>query len=112
VLPSRALGTGEGDQQSRAELLGKLLLALDEKPYMLRHGTGRSAYHLVMVELSEDEAGELGARPGKPKPVRFGKRRMLPLQIEKGLEIGEIQGKLYDPDPGRWTGSIALMRFK
>ena len=113
ITPSRALGDGKGDPQAKAELLGKLLLAAGEKPYMLRHGTGRTAQFLTMVTVSDAEAESLADLTGKkPTVITFGKMSLMPLQLDSGSVAGQVSGKLYDPAKSRWTSTIALTRAK
>jgi hypothetical protein len=113
ILPSRALGTKSGDQQARAELLGKLLAAAGDTPYMLCHGTGRSAYYLVMAQVAPEEAKELAAKTGAPPTViRMGKLDLVPMQLEAGSALGSVSGKLYDAASAKWTGAVTLTPFK
>jgi hypothetical protein len=110
---NRVLGDKKGDQQSRTELLGKLLVAAGDKPFMLRHGSGRQCHHVILVTLSEEELTEAKASTGRqPAVVRVGPRKMVPLQLQSGKPIGDVETRLYDPEKGRWTGSIAVMRCK
>jgi len=110
---NRVLGAKKGDQQSRTELLGKLLVAAGDKPYILRHGTGRQCSHVILVTLSDEEVAEVKTSTGHaPAVVRVGPRKMVPMQLEAGKPVGEIEKRLYDPEKGRWTGSIAVMRCK
>jgi len=110
---NRVLGAKKGDQQSRTELLGKLLVVAGDKPYILRHGTGRQCSHVILVTLSDEEVAQVKTSTGHaPAVVRVGPRKMVPLQLEAGKPIGEIEKRLYDPEKGRWTGSIAVMRCK
>lgn len=107
------LGAKKGDQQSRTELLGKLLVAAGDKPYILRHGAGRQCHHVILVSLSDEEVAELKADTGQtPSVVRVGPRQMVPVQLEAGSPVGKIEKRLYNPEKGRWSGSIAVMRFK
>jgi len=107
------LGAKSGDQQARAELLGKLLLAAGEKPYILRHGTGRKTYHLIMLRVVEDELEQVAALDGgRPTVVRMGPYRFIPLSLEAGGKIGGIVDRVYNTDESRWTGSVALMPYR
>lgn len=110
---SRALAAKEGDQQSRAELLGKLLSAAGEKTYILRHGADKTATHLIMASVTNAEASELQRKTRKPPVVvSLGKLTLVPLQLEPELAPGQVQDRLYKPDKGRWTASIALMPLR
>jgi hypothetical protein len=106
------LGEASGDQQARAELLGKLLLAIGEKPYLLKHGEKQAVYYLVMVPVKDEEAPEwtktLG---GAPQVITFGPLKLMSLQLEKDVKPGSIEKRLYDPAVG-WSATIAVMRFK
>ena len=102
-----------GDQQARAELLGKLLIAIGEQPCLLKHGEGQAAYYLVMVPVKDAEVPEwakiLGAAP---QVIPFGPLRLMPLPLEKDLPAGSLEKRLYDPTAGGWSATIAVMRFK
>ena len=107
------LSNKNGDQQARAELLGKLLAAAGEKPYMLKHGSGKELYYMVMVPVSDDEAAEWNkGLKSKVTLISLGKLKLAPLQLEEKAEIGSVEKQLYDPDASGWTSTIALMRFK
>ncbi|MEI6970627.1 MAG: hypothetical protein WCL44_03840 [bacterium] len=111
--PSRALSNKSGDQKSRAELLGKLLVAAGEKPYILTHGTDRSAYFLVLAAVTEDEVKSwTSSLTNAPTIIALGPVRALPLQLEKDSPIGTISKRLYDTGGGGWTATIAITRFK
>lgn len=102
-----------GDQQSRSEVLGELISALGDKSYMLQYGTGRNSYHLLLVSVSDEESARVAELTGKsPVVIRMGRRSMLPLQLEEGMRMGEIEERLYDPAGRRWTGTIAVARYK
>jgi len=65
------------------------------------------------VTLSDEEVAEVKTSTGHaPAVVRVGPRKMVPMQLEAGKPVGEIEKRLYDPEKGRWTGSIAVMRCK
>ncbi len=107
------MGDKKGDPQARAELLGKLLLAIDEKPYLLRYGSGKTGQMVIMVPVTEAEAEAVGKHVGKAATtVRFGKTRLLPLQLKDGTKTGQIDPALYDAAQKRWTGTIAVTKFK
>ena len=101
-----------GDQQARAEVLGKLISGIGDKSYMLQYGTGRGAYHLVLVHVSDAEIEQVAGLIGKdPVVIKMGRRSMLPLQLEEGMRPGEIEGRLYDASAKRWTGTISVTRY-
>ncbi|HIJ58078.1 MAG TPA: hypothetical protein HPP41_00215 [Deltaproteobacteria bacterium] len=102
-----------GDQQARVEVLGKLLIAVGEKPFLLRYGTGKESYYMVMLRLSPEDIERLAKQTGKKTTlVSFGKMKLLPLQLEKNLSPGEIEKKFYDPAEEHWTGTIELTQYK
>ena len=110
--PSRALSKKSGDQQARAELLGKLLLAGGDKPYLLKHGLDRDANHLVLVPVSEEEAKQwAGPLKAPPTVITMGALKLMPLPLEAGAAIGSIEKRLYDAANG-WTATIAVARLK
>lgn len=107
------MGDKCGDQQSRVELLGKLLSAAGDKPYILRHGTDKESVYMVLLDLSDEEVAQLENKTGqKPTVIRLGKYNMIPMQLEAGNKPGDIDKQYYDIDMKRWTATIALMRFK
>jgi hypothetical protein len=107
------LSNKSGDQQARAELLGKLLVAAGEKAYMLKHGSDKDTYFMIMVPVPETEAAEWAASlKRKPVVISMGKLKLIPLPLEGKAGIGSIEKTLYDPDAGGWTSTVALMRFK
>lgn len=102
-----------GDQQARVEVLGKLLIAAGEKPFLLQYGTGKESYYMVMLQLSPEDTEQLAKQTGKSATlVSFDKMKLLPLQVEKDLSPGEIEKKFYDPAEKHWTGTIELTRYK
>ena len=107
------MGEATGDQQARAELLGNLLIAIGERPYLLKHGEGKTAYYLIMVPVKDEEVPEwtkaLGAAP---QVIPFGPLKLMPLPLEKDLKAGSLEKRLYDPAAGGWSATIAVMRFK
>lgn len=107
------MGDASGDQQARAELLGKLLLAAGEKPYLVKHGEKQSVYYLIMVPMQDEEAPAWTKRlGGAPQVIQLGPLKLMPLQLEKDLKAGSIEKRLYDPAGGGWSATIAVMRFK
>lgn len=107
--PSRALVAKEGDPQSRAELLGKLLIAIGEKPQMLRYGTGQELTFVVMASVTDAEAKQLAKVTGKqPTVIKMGDADLVPLLLKTGLQAGEIGKELYDASGKGWTGEVAL----
>jgi len=94
-------------------VLGRLLIAAGDAPYMLRQGTGRDLYHMIMLKVTDEEAAALGSVAGKPATViRTGKSLFVPLELEEGSEIGQIAATRYDAANKRWIGTIALSLFK
>lgn len=107
------LSNKSGDQQARAELLGKFLAVTGEKAYMLKHGSDRATYFMIMIPVSDDEAAEWSKTLKiKPEVISMGKLKLVPLQLEAKAELGTIDKKLYDLDTGGWTSTVGLMRFK
>ena len=102
-----------GDHQARVEVLGKLLIAVGEKPFLLQYGTGRESYYMVMLQLSPEDIEQLAKQTGKKAIlVSLGKMKLVPLQLEKDLSPGEIEKKFYDPAKEHWTGTIELTQYK
>ena len=94
-------------------MLGKLLAASGEKAYLLRHGTDRSARHLILIRHSDKEAKALATATGvEPEAARVAGFRFIALPLEAGAKIGSVDEKLYDPSKGQWTATIAVMRFR
>jgi hypothetical protein len=107
------LSAKQGDQQSRAELLGHMLNAAGFQSFMVRHGTGRNVYHLIVLRLDE-EASQVLARAldRSLAPVRIGPATVVTLPLEPDAEIGTVGASYYDADTGRWTASIAFRRLR
>lgn len=90
-----------------------MLLAAGEKSYLVRHGTGRDISFFNLVPVDDAEAAEVGAgREKTPVVIRMGRLVLLPLPIEAGMQPGEIPEPYYNAESGRWTGTIALMRYR
>ncbi len=90
-----------------------MLLAIDEKPYMLRHGTGRSTRHLILLRLSDGDVDTWTKALGyEPAVVYMGKFKFMAFPLGTGAKIGTIDKKLYDPEKKRWTATIAVIGFK
>ena len=107
------MGEASGDQQARAELLGKLLIAIGEKPYLLKHGEKQTVYYLVMVPVKDEELPEWAKTLGAaPQVIPFGPLKLMPLPLENDLKAGSIEKRLYDPAAGGWSATVAVMRFK
>jgi hypothetical protein len=112
ITPSRALGDKKGDQQARAELLGKLLAAIGEKPYMLCHGTGRNAHYLLLLRVPDVDVNKLSAAAGKNiMPVHANDGVFVALSLERGATVGTF-GKQYNAEKKTWTDAIAVTPFK
>jgi hypothetical protein len=107
------LATTRGDQQARAELLGKLLQAAGQNPYMLRHGTGRAGYHLILLKLKQEAREALAQASGAPIPgVRVGGMTFVALPLEKDARAGQVPAQRYNAETGTWTATIAISRFR
>ncbi|MDD5704786.1 MAG: hypothetical protein PHR35_02595 [Kiritimatiellae bacterium] len=107
------MGDKKADSQARAELLGQLLNAVGESSYMLVHGDGRDSKYLVMLRVTDDQLKELSASwKREPAAVAVGPLKFLPLSLEAGAQPGDVPAALYDAAAQRWTGSIAVRRFK
>lgn len=107
------MGDKKGDQQSRAELLGKLLLAVDVQPYMLRHGSERDIYYLVLLRLNDADHKALETTVGAPvNRIKVGGIQMVPLPLETNAVIGVVDAKYYNAEKQQWTGSITVSRFR
>ena len=107
------MGEKKGDQQSRAELLGKLLLAVDIQPYMLRHGSGRELYFLVLLRLNDAERQALGEAAGAPvNPIKVGGMQLVALPLEPNAAIGAVAAVYHNAETQQWTGSITVSRFR
>ncbi len=106
------LGEKKGDLQARVELLGHLLIALGEKPYWARVGSGTDTYCMILLRVSEQDPAWIRAFPGgAPKPVRIGAAEFVPLPLEPGARPGDMPADWYDPATGRWKATMALSRF-
>lgn len=113
ISPSRALGAKKGDHQSRVELLAELLKGIDEKVFMVRHGRDRASTFVVCVLHTPELEAALEATTGEsPHVLKFGKRTLLPLQLDKSVVVGHISPKLYNPTNHRWTSTIAVYRYR
>lgn len=103
----------KGDQQSRIELLGKLLIAAGEKPYMLSHGTDKETYYVILLKMNDKEIGEFESSSGtKPTAIKMAGFSFVPLQLESDLKAGEISSKLYNPENSQWTATTAIRCYK
>ena len=90
-----------------------MLIAVEQKPYILRHGTGRSEYFLIVLRLDEAATKELAEALGQPlTPIRIGAVSGIVFPLEPDTEIGTVPSKYYNAETGRWTSSIALRRLR
>ena len=90
-----------------------MLKAVDEKTYIIRHGRDRSTVFVVCVEHTPElEAAIESAVGKKPQVLTFGKRSLVPLLVDKTMEVGQIADTLYDSANGRWTSTIAAYRYR
>jgi len=114
VPPSRALSKKKGDQQSRAELLGKLLVAAGEKAYIVQHGKGEGLYFLVMVPVTDDEVKQwTESLKSAPTVITVDSLKLMPLQLEKDAAVGSIDAAHYDPAEGKgWTAAVTVAPCK
>ena len=107
------LSAKQGDQQSRAELLGHMLNASGFQPFILRHGTGRNEYHLIILRMDETALEGLSQELDRPlETIRIGTVTGLALPLEPNANIGTIAPEYYDRETGRWTASIAFRRLR
>ena len=107
------MGDKKGDQQSRAELLGKMLDAIGEKPFLLRHGTARDTYCLILLKYDAALDADLAKATGaKPQPVKVGAGTFLACPLEAKAEVGGVDAKYYEVAAERWTAGITAMPFK
>ena len=80
---------------------------------MLRHGTGRNEYHLIVLRLDEATIEELSQELGQSlEPVRIGAITGIALPLEPNAEIGSVAPAYYDAEAERWTASIAFRRLR
>ncbi|MBM4157014.1 MAG: hypothetical protein FJ221_18615 [Lentisphaerae bacterium] len=107
------MGDRKGDQQARAELLAEMLSSIGRKPSLLRYGTGREVWYLVLLKATDAElqayAKVLGAAP---PTVKAGPFRYLALSVEKDAAPGQVDAKYYDAAASRWTGTVAIQRYE
>ena len=94
-------------------MLGTLLKHADEKPYFLRHGSGRESRCLILLRVEDADVAALGeAGEGEPVVIKMGKFRFVPLPLSEQSRIGTIDSSLYDAERGQWTGTVALMPYR
>ncbi len=80
---------------------------------MLRHGSERDVYHLILLRLNEADSKALDEALGEPAPkVKVGPMEMVALPLETGAKIGAVDTKYYAPGERRWTASMAVARFQ
>jgi|GEM_PF-5360873 len=80
---------------------------------MLKHGSEKDTYFMVMIPASDDEVSEwTKTLKSKPAVINLGSHKLIPLQLEAKAEIGSVEKKLYNPDASGWTSTIGLMRYK
>lgn len=103
-----------GDQCARAELLGHLLWAMGERPYILCHGKNKKdSYYIVMLKVNDVERKEFSSFYGKELPtVRIGIFNFLGMPLEEKSSIGLPGELLYNPENKTWTAAIEIHRFK
>jgi hypothetical protein len=102
-----------GDQQARTELLGALLMAAGEKPYILSHGSDRETYYIIMMKMPDDEIKSLESASGiKPTVIKMAGNNFVPLQLEADMKPGSVSETLYNSETGAWTATTALRSYK
>jgi len=106
------LSLKKGDQQSRAELLAKMLQAGGEKSYMLKIDSGKTPYFIVMLKANESELEIFKSKTGSELTmINFGKLGFIPLQPVKEMLAGQIGKEYYDPTEKKWTRTVVLSPF-
>ena len=90
-----------------------MLNASGFQPFILRHGTRREEYHLILLRLDEAEIQALAEELGHPlETVRIGTISAIALPLETSARIGTVAPTYYDAENGRWTASIAFRRLR
>lgn len=113
VPPSRALEEKKGDQQSRAELLGELLNAAGERPFIVTHGSEENVYHVILVGATDEEIRAVKVRTlAVPMAVSVSKLKFIALPLEKDAKAGQIDKRYYDPDKSAWTVTVSVFRYR
>ncbi len=80
---------------------------------MVRHGYARSSMFIVCIAHTPELEEALKTATGKPPQIlKFGKRSLMPLQLDKSVVAGQIDPKLYSPANHRWTATIAVYRYR
>lgn len=83
------------------------------QPYMLRHGSERNIYYLVLLRLNEADSKALDDALGAPAPkVKVGPMNMVALPLEPGAKIGAVDAKYYNAEQHSWTASMAVSRYQ
>ncbi len=94
-------------------MLAELLKAVNKNAYIIRHGRDRATVFVVCVEHTPELETAIKSVTGKePQVLKFGKRSLVPLQVDKTMEVGQIADTLYDSANGRWTSTIAAYRYR
>ena len=89
-----------------------MLSSIGRKPSMLRHGTGREAWYLVVLKVTDaDMQAYTKVLGAAPPTVKVGPFRYLALPLEKDAVPGKVDEK-YCSAEGRWTSTIAVSRFE
>lgn len=90
-----------------------MLNASGFQPFILRHGTRREEYHLIVLRLDESEIKALAEELGHTlETVQIGAVSAITLPLEPDAEIGTVEPAYYDAETGRWTASIAFRRLR
>lgn len=90
-----------------------MLLATGVQPYLLRHGSERDAYHLVLLRLNEADGKALDDALGAPATrVKVGPVQFVALPLEPGAKIGAVDAKYYNAEKQSWTASLATSPYR
>ncbi|MDD4868925.1 MAG: hypothetical protein PHR77_00085 [Kiritimatiellae bacterium] len=80
---------------------------------MLKHGSAKNAYYMVMIPASDDEIAEWKkSLKNVPAVISMDNLKLVPLQLEANAEIGSVDKKLYDPGANGWTSAVNLKQCK
>ena len=80
---------------------------------MLKHGSAKSAYYMVMIPVSDDEIAEWKkSLKNTPAVISMDNLKLVPLQLEAKTEIGSVDKKLYDSSANGWTSAVNLKQCK
>ncbi len=108
------LSTKQGDQRARAELLGRLLLAIEEKPSWARVGSGRAEYRMIMIPVADEKDRDMlkNFPEGEAKTIVIDGKAFIPLPLESEVKAGGLPEKVYDNEEGEWKLTpVGLLDF-